>query len=189
MITACALPAYACPSQRHVLLGFGFLVSYRCMRPVCSCFSQWQHVHITICLYLIPSPQLAICIERIPFGLGIFHFPHLEFVRFSPTMEAFSRPFSGSPANPRISNARFACISGGLSARFFHFTTGMLRQNPISQTKRDLLYLLPSSRALSHNIRLLRAMVCPLPRDTARNAQSSHATLWLPRVANVSQSL
>ena len=41
-------------------------------------------------------------IELIPFGLRVFDFPHIVFVRFSRKTEAFSRPFSGSPTNPRF---------------------------------------------------------------------------------------
>ena len=113
------------------------------------------HTHM---VHAPPCHQAVLCLERIPFGLRVFDFPHITvFVRFSPTINAFSRRFSGSPTNPRILNVRFSYSSVDFPARFSIFTTGMLRQNPNFQPKRNLLYahpfsLLPSrSYATQHN--------------------------------------
>ena len=80
--------------------------------------------------------------EQVPFGLGVFHFPHIVLVPSSTKIKAFSRRFFGSPANPRILNVRFSYSSVLLSARFSIFSIEMLRPSPHSQSKRNKLYAL-----------------------------------------------
>ena len=70
---------------------------------------------------------VCVCLEQVPFGLRVFHFPHIVFGRFVPKNRGVSRPFSGSPANCLILNIRFSYSSVVLSARFSIFTAGMLR--------------------------------------------------------------
>ena len=89
--------------------------------------------------YSGPERQGVHNVERIPSGLRVFDFPHTVFGRFLPKIEPFSRPFPGSSANRRILNVRVSYSSVVLPGRFVVFTTGMLRQNPNSQSKRNSL--------------------------------------------------
>ena len=67
-------------------------------------------------------------IEQILFGLRVFDLPHIVLGRFSPKIQVFSRRFSGSPANHRISDARFSYRSVDLPARLSIFAIGMFRK-------------------------------------------------------------
>ena len=77
----------------------------------------------------------TLCIERIPFGLSVFDLPHIVFGRFSPKIEAVFR-FASKPPDFECTGS---CSSVDLAARFSIFTTGLLRPNPNSHSKRNLL--------------------------------------------------
>ena len=83
----------------------------------------------------------SIILERSPFGLRVFDLPHIVFGRFSPKIEAFSRRFSGLPANPRILCVWFSYSSIDLLSWLSVFTTGIFRANPNSHSRRNVLYV------------------------------------------------
>ena len=97
-------------------------------------------------LTIAPTCRGPVCaphaslLEQIPFGLRVFDSPVVVYGRFSRKLEAFSRRFSGSPANRLALNVPVSYSSVVLTARFSIFTTGMLRPNQNSQSKRNWLY-------------------------------------------------
>ena len=90
---------------------------------------------------------MGVDVERIPFGLRVFDFHHIVSVRFSAEIEAFSRPFSGSPANPRILIVRFSTAASIFAVPFYDvcyrnvITISIIEMLSLSQSKRNLLYV------------------------------------------------
>ena len=84
----------------HVLKRAVALLCFLPGVPLCDTVLHNQGVRVPMC-----SRANSVWIESFPFS------PHSIFVRLSAKIEAFSRLFSGSQANPRVLNVRFSTVA------------------------------------------------------------------------------